>query len=87
MYSPARILVAALLIAGLAGTAVAQDRQAIADKGMAYLKQTQSPDGSWSAKRAGPGITALVVAAMVKNGVSPDDPAVAKGLAYIESKV
>jgi squalene-hopene/tetraprenyl-beta-curcumene cyclase len=65
----------------------AKDRQAMFDKGVAFLKKTQSPDGSWSAKRAGPGITALVIAAMVRGGVSPDDPAVAKGLAYLESKV
>jgi squalene-hopene/tetraprenyl-beta-curcumene cyclase len=86
-----RIAVAFLLVANACQFAgaqdVAKDRQAVIDKGFAFLKQSQSADGSWSAKRAGPGITALVVAAMVRNGVSPDDPAIAKALAYLESKV
>jgi squalene-hopene/tetraprenyl-beta-curcumene cyclase len=81
---------AVLIVAGSCRTVIAddaKDRQTVIDKGIAYLKQSQSPDGSWSAKRAGPGITALVIAALVRNGVSPDDPAVAKGLAYLESRV
>jgi squalene-hopene/tetraprenyl-beta-curcumene cyclase len=86
-----RIIVALVSIVGTHITVHAQDaakdRQALFDKGVAFLKKTQSQDGSWSAKRAGPGITALVVAAMVRGGVSPDDPTVAKGLAYLESKV
>jgi squalene-hopene/tetraprenyl-beta-curcumene cyclase len=61
--------------------------QALVDKGLAFLKQSQSPDGSFSAKRAGPGITALVVAALVRNGVSPNQPLVKKALGYLEKKV
>lgn len=91
MTSLLRIAVPALLMISLTDSMFAEDfakdRQGVVDKGIAYLKQTQSPDGSWSAKRAGPGITALIIAAMVKNGVSADDPAVAKGLTYLESKV
>jgi hypothetical protein len=89
--SPFKLVVAVLLAVGLCRSAAAEDAakngQAVIDKGIAFLKKSQSDDGSWSAKRAGPGITALVVAAMVRGGVSPDDPAVAKGLAYLESKV
>ncbi len=59
----------------------------LVSKGIAYLRKTQSPDGSWSAKRAGPGITALVIAALLRNGVSPDDPMAAKGIAYLEKNV
>jgi squalene-hopene/tetraprenyl-beta-curcumene cyclase len=75
------------LTVGIRAQDAAKDRQAVIDKGVEFLKKSQSADGSWSAKRAGPGITALVVAAMVRGGVSPDDPAVVKGLAYLESKV
>jgi squalene-hopene/tetraprenyl-beta-curcumene cyclase len=86
----AKLSAAALILAGSCQSVIAddaKDRQTVIDKGIACLKQSQSQDGSWSAKRAGPGITALVIAAMVRSGVSPDDPAVAKGLAYLESRV
>jgi squalene-hopene/tetraprenyl-beta-curcumene cyclase len=88
-------VLAALWAVALAGPARAADDlgadpkevQALVDKGLAYLKQSQSPDGSFSAKTAGPGITALVVAALVRNGVSPEEPVVKKALEYLEKKV
>jgi hypothetical protein len=64
-----------------------KDVQAVADKAIAYLRKHQDNDGSWSAQQTGPGVTALVVAAMLRNGVGPDDPAVAKALAYLEKSV
>lgn len=64
-----------------------KDVQAVADKAMAYLRKTQESDGSWSPKLAGPGITALVVAAFLRNGVGPDDPTVAKALAFLEKSI
>src|SRR5262249_43615398 len=86
-----KIAVALVLVASASRSVraddAAKDRQAVLEKGIAFLKQSQSSDGSWSAKRAGPGITALVVAAMVRSGVSTDDPAVAKALSYLESRV
>jgi squalene-hopene/tetraprenyl-beta-curcumene cyclase len=82
-----RIIIGPLFVLVTTSSAHADEGQTLFEKGVAFLKKTQSADGSWSAKRAGPGITALVVAAMVRGGVSPDDPAVAKGLAYLESKV
>ena len=54
-------------------------------KGGRFLRPRQGADGSWSGDRKEPGITALVVTAMLRSGrVTPDDPAVAKGLAYLE---
>ena len=63
--------------------------RAALDKGFAYLRSRQGADGSFSGKipGQGPGITALVVAALLRNGVAPDDPAVTKALGYLESKV
>src|SRR5262249_32098184 len=61
--------------------------KAVADKAIAYLKKTQAADGSWSSKFTGPGCTALIVAAMIRNGVGPDDPAVAKAIKYLENNV
>ena len=54
------------------------------DKAIAYFKSHQANDGTWS-KAASPGITGIVLSAMLRNGVSPDDPTVAKGLKFIES--
>jgi len=87
---PALVLFGSLSLAARAADDAgvpAKEIQPPVNKAIAYLKQTQAPDGSWSAKRAGPGITALVVAALARNGVGPDDPAVAKALKYLESKV
>ena len=57
------------------------------EKGIAYLRTTQNEDGSWS-PRPGPAITAMVVANMLdRPDIGPDDPAVAKAIDYILSKV
>jgi hypothetical protein len=52
-------------------------------KGLEYLKtKGQAEDGSIS---RGIGITALGISAMLQNGLTPQDPAVAKGLKLIEA--
>jgi squalene-hopene/tetraprenyl-beta-curcumene cyclase len=61
--------------------------RAVLDKAVAYLRKTQKEDGSFSPQRAGPGISALAAAALLRAGVSPEDPLVARTLAYLESKV
>jgi squalene-hopene/tetraprenyl-beta-curcumene cyclase len=54
-------------------------------KAVAFLRPRQGPDGSWSADRKEPGITALVVSALLRSGrVAPNEPAITKGLAYLE---
>jgi squalene-hopene/tetraprenyl-beta-curcumene cyclase len=55
-------------------------------KGIAFLESTQAKDGSWTAQ-AGPGITALIATAILRQGRSPDDPLLAKSLKYLESFV
>src|SRR4051812_18828863 len=67
----------------------ADDVKAVVDKALGYLKGAQKDDGSFgSPPRAGePGLTALITAALVRNGVPADNPTVAKGLKYLESKV
>src|SRR4051794_12586458 len=62
-------------------------KQAMLDKAVNYLKSTQNSDGSFSPKIAGPGVSALVAAALLRNGHSPKEPLVAKTLAYLESQV
>lgn len=56
------------------------------DRGVAYLAAAQAEDGSFS-KQAGPGVTALIASAMLRNGRSADDPVVAKALAYVLANV
>ncbi len=65
----------------------AKDVQAVVAKAINYLKSTQGMDGSFSPKIAGPGITALVVAGLTRNGIDGQDPTVAKALAFLESQV
>lgn len=57
-----------------------------AQRAMAFLEKTQAPDGSFAAY-AGPGVTAIVTTAMLRNGRSPSDPVVARSLKYLESFV
>jgi squalene-hopene/tetraprenyl-beta-curcumene cyclase len=84
-------LTAAIAVSG----AAAQERnpdpkevQAVLNKAKDYLLNHQKEDGSFSnPKFAGPGVTALVAAALAHNGISPDEPVVAKALANLEKNV
>jgi squalene-hopene/tetraprenyl-beta-curcumene cyclase len=64
-----------------------KDLQTVLDKAVDYLKKHQGPDGSFSPKLGGPGISALVVAGLLRNGYNPSDPVVAKTLGYLERSV
>jgi squalene-hopene/tetraprenyl-beta-curcumene cyclase len=65
----------------------AKETQEVLQKAVAFLKKQQKEDGSFSPERAGPGITAIIVAGLLRNGYSADEPIVAKGLAYLEKNV
>ncbi|MBL8799023.1 MAG: terpene cyclase/mutase family protein, partial [Planctomycetia bacterium] len=87
-------LLAGLAVLGTAaGTRAAdgapddKEIKAVVDKAVDFYKKRQGDDGSFSPKFGGPGITALVVASMLKQGVSIDDPVVAKALDYLEKNV
>jgi squalene-hopene/tetraprenyl-beta-curcumene cyclase len=57
----------------------------LTEKGVGFLRPRQAVDGSWSADRKEPGITGLVVTALLRSGrVTPAEPVVTKGLAYLE---
>jgi squalene-hopene/tetraprenyl-beta-curcumene cyclase len=88
--------VLALLVLGLtaAGVLAQQPKKAepktpakaIAEA-VAFLKSTQSADGSWGGQVA-PGLTGIVTTALIKGGgLTPDDPAVTKALKYIEGLI
>jgi squalene-hopene/tetraprenyl-beta-curcumene cyclase len=55
------------------------------DRAVGFLKGRQEPNGGWSTTRKEPGITALVVTALLRSKrVAPDEPVVTKGLGYLE---
>src|SRR5262245_15660173 len=84
----AAVLAVAVSVApGRAAGVDAQEIKALRDKAIAFLAKSQEADGSYSARFAGPGITALVVAGLITSGVSPDDPVVKKALSAIEKYV
>lgn len=56
------------------------------DRAIRFLRTVQSPDGSFSAY-AGPGVTALACTALMRSGLGPSDPTVAKGLKYLEGMI
>lgn len=62
-------------------------RPASVDKALEWLKtQGQAADGTFSVE-AGPGVTALVLTAMLRHGLTLDDPSVAKGFRALETFV
>lgn len=65
----------------------AKEVKELVDKAVAYLKKRQGEDGSFAPKIAGPGVSALVAASLLRNGYGQDDPLVAKTLAFLEKKV
>ena len=63
-----------------------EDLKASLDKAHAFFKSKQAEDGSFLPK-FGPGVTALVAAALVKAGFTTDDAVVSKAIKYVEGFV
>lgn len=62
----------------------AKTYEQVVERAIGYLRtKGQSADGSYSSA-AGPGVTALITTAILRQGRSPDDPLVAKSLKYLE---
>ncbi|MEO2007195.1 MAG: prenyltransferase/squalene oxidase repeat-containing protein [Pirellulaceae bacterium] len=67
-----------------AGNANEVDRQQTVARGVAFLLTAgQADDGSFS-KSSGPAITAICVTALLRNGTSPEQPAVRRALKYLQ---
>jgi squalene-hopene/tetraprenyl-beta-curcumene cyclase len=64
-----------------------KDVKALRERAHRFLQSKQSKDGSFSANFYGPGPTALVVAALARNGYRDDDPVMKKAVEYLSSKV
>lgn len=59
----------------------------VRDKAVAFLKSKQEKEGGFSTASFGPGVTAVVVAGLARNGVGDDDPVMKAALAYLTSTV
>ncbi len=88
------LLALAGLLAGLsrpvsAAPVAAEPKEvkATVEKAYDYLKKHQAENGSFSAKATGPGVTALVVAGLLRHGYTADDPVVGKAVAFLEKNV
>ena len=86
------LLTSSCATAARAQTAIAEpvaavDRAAVIADGIEYLRTTgQAEDGTFTAD-GGPGLTAMALAALLRNDVPVDDPMVAKGLKALEGFV
>jgi squalene-hopene/tetraprenyl-beta-curcumene cyclase len=65
------------------------DLKTVVDKAIKFLTTAQKDDGNFSANPRGgePGLTALIAAALVRNGVAADNAVVSRALKYLETKV
>lgn len=61
--------------------------RAVVSRAVAYLRLKQGKDGSFSPRLAGPGVSAVVAAGLLRNGLSPKDPLVSRTLAYLEKSI
>ncbi len=61
--------------------------QEVLSKAINYLKSQQTAEGGFAPKIAGPGVSALVAAGLVRNGVRPKEPLVVRTLAFLEKNV
>jgi squalene-hopene/tetraprenyl-beta-curcumene cyclase len=61
--------------------------KAVLDKAVAYLKSAQGDDGSYVPKLGGPGVSAVVAAALLHARVSPEDPVLVKTFKYLEKNI
>ncbi|WP_116344363.1 prenyltransferase/squalene oxidase repeat-containing protein [Blastopirellula marina] len=62
------------------------DYDAVVAKGVKFLSSNQADDGSYSSQ-VGIGPTAIATLALLEHGRSPNDPQIAKSLAYLEKAV
>ncbi len=64
------------------------DLKSLTDPALKFLASKQKDNGDLApSPRVGPGLTALAIAALVRNGYGADTPVVAKGLKYLEENI
>lgn len=65
----------------------ADDVKAVVDKAIGFLKTSQKDAGDFFPKAGEPGLTALIVAALLRNGVPNDNPIVTKSMKFLEGNI
>ena len=65
----------------------ADDIKAVVDKAIGFLKTSQKEQGDFVPKAGEPGLTALIVASLLRNGVPGDNAVVAKSMKYLEGNI
>lgn len=80
------VLAAALLSLRSLSAAAPDQVPNMTGRAIEFLRTTQAADGSWTSPEQ-PGISALVVASLLKSGVGVGDPTVARGLKHLETFV
>ncbi len=65
----------------------ADDVKAVVDKALGFLKTSQKDGGDFFPKAGEPGLTALIVSALLRNGVPGDNPIVTKSMKYLEGNI
>ncbi len=65
----------------------ADDLKVVVDKALGFLKGAQQAGGDFFPKAGEPGLTALIVAALLRNGVPADNAIITKAVAYLEKNV
>lgn len=84
------VFAAASVLSGLLSTdlrAAEPQRRPMTDvekKAIDYLLSKQEGDGSWL-KQAGPAVTAMIIKGLIQSGRTVEDPAIKKGLAFIDT--
>lgn len=81
------VLAVSVLHAASAQTMLGPDAKKLAktrQSGVDFLRTTQADDGSWTTPTS-PGITGLVTVSLLKSGLKPDDPTVAKAFRHLLS--
>ncbi|MFM8273867.1 MAG: hypothetical protein ACKODX_16260 [Gemmata sp.] len=70
------------------GAPSADDMKAVVDNALAFFKGAQKEGGNFfDSPQAEPGLTALIAAALARNGVPGDNPVVARAIKYLETNV
>src|SRR4051812_42741539 len=64
-----------------------QEFEQVRDKAVDFLRTKQEKGGGFSTAQFGPGITAVIVAALARNGVADDDRMMKAALEYLTSTV
>jgi squalene-hopene/tetraprenyl-beta-curcumene cyclase len=65
----------------------ADDVKAVVDKAVGFLEKSQKDEGNFFPKAGEPGLTALIVAALLRNGVSADNAVITKSMKYLTGNI